>query len=633
MRKKNKIPSGNPFRNIVFLLFAGVFIATAGCSNFINPPTPPALPTPETPAAAKTVETATPFLAASVEFNPALNELDKNIDRLAEEVEKALQKGARLVVTPEMATTGYQYPSRAAIRPYVDTIPGVTTDRFGKLAKQYNAYIAVGMAEQDADTDIFYNSAFLVGPDGYIGKYRKLHLWEAEEHWAAWGDTGVPVFDTDLGRMAINICMDAAYYESARLAALGGADILLFLTNSSAQAVAALPARAQQNGMYIVSANRSDTELDFHMIGLSAIWSPMGRKLAESPYSGKDTKTVADTVIIYAEIDPARYQNRNRANLDERQPELYKDLMLKIAPWDYTKNTTSHDVTAAALQYEPVIGDKDANLANIETLITNAKTKNPALSLVVLPELSVTGPVSRLPVSLITTLAEPAGGSTFSTMARLAKQNGVAIVYGFVEKAANGLYNTAVLLDAKGNQAGKYQKTHLSAADKIWAQPGRAIEVFSAENLGNVGLLIGEDVCFPEAAGVLTVKRADIICIPSAWNGQYSGYMEIHPKVSGNRYPEGSVVLWDAVAMGSEAYTLVANYVGTDRMFLGRSSLFTLDPLYQLDQPVVAGEMAEETLVVKFTTLQNDWWVNQEMLISSRRTDYYMDLVRELTVH
>ena len=570
-----------------------------------------------------------PFLAAAVEFNPVLNERDQNVEKLLVEVEKALQQGAKLVVTPEMATTGYQYTSREAIRPFVDTIPGRTTDRFAALAHHYHAYIAIGMAEVDPQTDIFYNSAALVGPDGYVGKYRKLHLWEAEEHWAAWGDLGVPVFNTELGRLAINICMDSAYYESARLAALGGADVLLFLTNSSAQTVAALPARAQQNGMYIVSANRSDTELNFHMAGLSAIWSPAGHKLAETPFSGKENKSVPETVIIKAKIDPAQYHNPNRAAVAGRRPELYQALMLKVAPWDYSKNNTSHEVTAAALQYAPVVGDKAANYAKIARLVAEAKAAHVDLKLVVLPELSATGPVDSLSGEQIQRLAESGQGETVAFMRELARKNGLNIVFGLVEEEQGHLYDSTLLVGADGTPVGKYRKTHLSQSDRRWATAGDALDVFTVADLGRVGLLIGDDVRYPEAAGVLTVKRADIICIPSAWHGQYSGTMEINPKVSGNPYPEGSVVLWDAVAMASEAYTVVANYVGTEAGYAGRSSLFTIDPIYQLDQPVVASGDKEQSLVVKFKTLQSDWWINQNEIILSRRTDAYKPLVVE----
>ncbi len=572
-----------------------------------------------------------PFRVAAIQFNPQLNERDKNVEELLKVAEEAFCNGAKLAVAPEMATTGYYYKDREAIAPFVDTIPGKVTDKFAALTRKYHSYIVFGMPEVDERTGLYYNSAVLIGPNGYIGKYRKTHQWETEEHWAAWGDLGVPVFDTELGKIAINICMDSAYFESARLAALGGADILAFPTNSSAQAISALPARAQQNGIYIISANRSNTESGFHMIGASAIWSPEGKKLAEAPLVPDQKSDVNEPTIIYATIDPKKYDNDNKRALAGRRPELYKELMLYIAPWDYTKNTKPHDVVAAAIQYAPV-GDRAANREKVVRLLRDAKKqaaeKGKSLNLVVLPELSVAGPVDNLNIDGIKALSEKADGATFAFMSGLAKEYETAIVYGFIEKDGWRLYNSAALVNKHGALVGVYRKTHLSLSDKRWATPGDKLPVFEDEELGKVGILIGDDARYPEAAGVLAVKRADIIAIPSAWYGQYGGEMEINREISANRYPDGAMVTWDSVAMGAQAYTVVANYVGTRKNYLGRSALYTLDPLYGLDQPVVAPANHEYALVVNFQTIQPDWWFNQEKLIASRRTTYYLPLIQ-----
>jgi len=585
---------------------------TSNCLAEVNP-------TPITPNE--------PFLAAAVQFNPQLNERDKNIDELVKVVTEAAQKGAKLIVTPELSTTGYYYKDRDAIKPFVDTIPGITTSRFEEIAKKYDTYIVIGMAEVDPETDIYYNSAALVGPEGYIGKYRKTHQWELEEHWAAWGDLGVPVFDTKIGKIGINICMDAAYFESARLAALNDADILAFPTNSSAQAIWALQARAMQNGLYIVSANRSNTELDFHMVGASAIWSPSGEKLAEAPLVPTPADDMDEPYIVYAEIDPKQYDNPAKQRLKERRPELYQELMLYIAPWDYTINTTSHDVTAALLQYEPVIGDKEANLSKVKQLLANTKNSQKPVDIVVLPELSLTGPVYD-DASLAKKLAEDMDGETVKAFKDLAISHNTYIVFGMIEKENDKLYNTAVIMNRKGEIEGKYRQTHLNFNDLKWATPGDKIEVFSTE-LGKIGLMIGYDAVFPEVAGVLTVKRADIIAMPTRWNGLFDREIEVNKGMSANEYPEGSMALWDSVAMSAQAYTLIANFVGTKSGYFGRSGLYVLDPLYGLDQPIVAGE-DETALIVNFKTLQNDWWFNQQMLINCRRPYFYKPFIKPI---
>ncbi|KUO75699.1 MAG: nitrilase [Clostridia bacterium BRH_c25] len=568
------------------------------------------------------------FKAAAVQFNPQLNERDKNIDALVAVVTEAAQEGAKLIVTPEMATTGYYYPDRKAIEPFVDTIPGITTERFEELAQQKDIYIVIGMPELDKETGLFYNSAALVGPEGYIGKYRKTHQWETEEHWAAWGDLGVPVYDTKLGNIAINICMDSAYFESARLAAVNGADMLAFPTNSSAQAISALQARAVQNGLYVISANRSNTENGFHMIGASAVWSPKGEKLAEAAFVPNKDEDINEPTIVYADIDPALYKNEAKERLKERRPELYKDLMLYVAPWDYTKTAADREVTAISLQYEPVIGKKQENMDKIKKLIADAQVKaeesGKKIDLFVLPEMSVTGPISD--GKTIGESAEKLTGDTVMFFKGIAKDNNTHIVFGMIEKEKEDFYNTAVLVDPKGTTAGSYRQTHLNSNDAKWAKAGDEIKVFSTD-IGRVGIMIGYDALFPEVAGLMAVKRADIIAIPTRWNGIFDRRIEINRSISANQYPEGAWCLWDSIAMSAQAYTIVSNFIGTASGYIGNSALYALDPLYGLDQPIAASKDKEEALMVHFNTVQSKWWFNQENLIHSRRTYFYKPLI------
>ena len=544
----------------------------------------------------------TKFTAASLQFNPEMYQLDEN-------------SGVKLVVAPEMSTTGYSYSSLKEIEPYLDTIPGKATDIMAQLTKKYNAYIVFGLAEKDEETGMCYNAAALVGPEGYIGKYRKTHQWETEEHWSSWGDLGVPVYATDIGNIAINICMDAAYYESARLAAVNGADIIAFPTNSSAQAVAALPARAMQNGLYFISANRSNTELGFHMIGASAAWTPLGDKLYEAPLIATSEDDVNETTSYSAEIDPALFTNDNKNRLFNRQTDAYTQITLKVAPWDYSQSSESAHVKAVALQYEPS-NNIDDNKKKIKDLMKNVKDVN----LVVLPELSLTGIVE----SDVHANSEEA----VKFAGEIAKEYKTAVIVGAVEQVDDKLYNASILVDKKGTTVGTYHKVHLNDSEKAWATPGDSFDVYTIEGIGKIGMLVGDDVCYPEAAGCLSVQRADIIAIPSAWYGQFGGYMQTTKDMSANKFPDNAMVLWDAVSEGAEAYTITANYVGTDKNYLGASALNTLDPLYALDQPISASTTEETAFEMEFDTIRSDGWYNQNMLINSRRTDVYKNLVK-----
>src|SRR5215470_14313603 len=119
--------------------------------------------------------TYTRYRVAAIQYEPTLGEKEKNVTDLLRFVEEAAQHNARLIVLPEMATTGYCWVSRTEIAPFVEPIPGPTTERFQQIATHYDCYITISLAEVDLTTDVYYNSLALIGPQGLIGKYRKIH--------------------------------------------------------------------------------------------------------------------------------------------------------------------------------------------------------------------------------------------------------------------------------------------------------------------------------------------------------------------------------------------------------------------------------------------------------------------------
>src|SRR5690606_23178208 len=126
----------------------------------------------------------------------------------------------------------------------------------------------------------------------------------------------------------------------------------------------------------------------------------------------------------------------------------------------------------------------------------------------------------------------------------------------------------------------KVRKTHLSDFEKHWAKAGEEIVVTKVEGLGKVGLMIGCEAAYPEMAGVMAVKRADLIIIPSSWKGDYGQQLMLNPKMMENKYPENSMTTWDSIARFAQANTLIANYVGTEQNYKGSSGLYTIDPIY-----------------------------------------------------
>lgn len=567
------------------------------------------------------------FKVAAVQFNPRIHGLQENVGRLYQVFEKAAQRGAKVIVAPEMATTGYLYKDRKDIKPFVDTIPGKTTKQFGEIARKYGCYLAWGMPEEDPRTGLFYNAMALVGPQGYIGRYRKTHLWWCEAHWSAWGNLGVPVFRTPYGSLSLLICQDANYVETFRLAMLGGADIVCFATNSSGQAIAHLQAHAIRNGLYVISANRSDTETDghtgkaFRMKGCSAVWSPSGEKLTEA---GTDTEEIA-----YATIDRRRFAEK-QARKDERRPQLYKALIRHIAPWNELATKNPRSIRAVALQYEPVIGNIRKNRTIVGNLLRTALAGDnqlkPKPTLIVLPELSLTGPV---PPTTVLRYAEELHAKTATWFEELATKYQAHIVFGMIERDGGALYNTAVLVGPDGRRTGRVRKVHLNNYDRRWARAGERFVVFETPALGRVGILVGNDAYIPEPAVILAVERADIVAVPSSWYGEVAGDGRIRMNAEINPHAErGGMVLWDEMAWTHLYYVVVANFVGTDKGFGGRSGIYSLDPIYGIESPGLARATKEQAVLGVFQTLNNgktDHWIDQQKYICSRRPDelYY----------
>jgi predicted amidohydrolase len=195
---------------------------------------------------------------ATIQFEPKQFEKERNILELLRLIRQAAGSGSKLIVTPEMGTTGYCWYTREEVAPFVETVPGPTTDRFAEVAKEFETHVVVGLPEIDPATGLYYNTAVLIGPEGLIGKHRKTHSYISEPKWSAPGDLGHQVFETSIGRIALLICMDIHFVETARLVALTGADIICHISNWLAERTPApyWISRAFENDCYLIESNR-----------------------------------------------------------------------------------------------------------------------------------------------------------------------------------------------------------------------------------------------------------------------------------------------------------------------------------------------------------------------------------------
>ena len=235
---------------------------------------------------------------------------------------------ADLVVLPELAASGYFFESTAQARDLSEPIPdGPTVRALQRWARETGMSFVAGVAERDGDT--LYNSAVVVTPKGWLGTYRKTHLFYQETLHFAPGDSGFRVWTlTDRRgtsyRLGVMVCFDWLFPEAARTLALQGADVIAHPSNLVLpHCPQSMPLRALENGAFTITANRTgeesvgDETLSF--IGRSVICGPDASVLARA--DGRETRA------IVADLDPRRARdkafNAYNERVGDRRPELY----------------------------------------------------------------------------------------------------------------------------------------------------------------------------------------------------------------------------------------------------------------------------------------------------------------------
>ncbi len=192
-----------------------------------------------------------------LQTSPAFGEKDKNIRNVISTIQHVRSD---LVVLPELFNTGYQFTSREECFSLAETVPdGQTTQALIGISKEKQLAIVAGLAERE-DRHC-YNSAVLVGPKGFIGCYRKLHLFFHEKQWFQPGNTGLNVYDIGHAKVGIMICFDWFFPEVTRFLALKGADIICHPANLVLPyCPQAMITRCIENRVFAVTANRIGTE-------------------------------------------------------------------------------------------------------------------------------------------------------------------------------------------------------------------------------------------------------------------------------------------------------------------------------------------------------------------------------------
>ena len=257
------------------------------------------------------------------------SDIQLNITKLQDSIRALAKDGAELIIMQELHNGLYFCQTEdTEIFNQAETIPGPSTDAFGKLAKELGVVIVLSLFEKRA-AGLYHNTAVVIENDGSIaGTYRKMHIPDDPAYYEKFyftpGDSGFIPIDTSVGRLGVLVCWDQWYPEAARLMAMAGAELLIYptaigweSTDSDAEKQRQLDAwvtiqrgHSVANGIPVISVNRTGYELDpsgitngIQFWGNSFICGPQGEFLYRSD-EGEDIKIV--------EIDKKRTENVRR---------------------------------------------------------------------------------------------------------------------------------------------------------------------------------------------------------------------------------------------------------------------------------------------------------------------------------
>ena len=275
--------------------------------------------------------------------------LDKreNLRRGLEALRRAADGGAKCACFAELSFEWFhpQAPAGGDVKALAEPVPGPTTEAIQKIAQECGIVVVFNLFERDGDR--CYDCSPVIDADGkLLGRTRMIHITDYpcfhEKGYYAPGDTGVPVYDTAVGRIGVAICYDRHFPEYMRVLAINGAELVLV---PQAGAVdewpdglyeAEMRVAAFQNGYYVALCNRVGKEDRLTFAGESFVSAPDGTVIARGPR--------AQDHVLYADLDRKAVERSHarRLFLNDRRPELY-------ANW-----IKPHEDSCASAKYEGV---------------------------------------------------------------------------------------------------------------------------------------------------------------------------------------------------------------------------------------------------------------------------------------
>jgi 5-aminopentanamidase len=275
------------------------------------------------------------MLLSCVQSHVVFANISENIDRVCEWLHKAVAQKVQFIVLPECMLTGYGYESRDEAMAQAMNVDDPRWERLISICRDSGQlHVVVGFLEKEgsgADAKL-YNASALIGPQGLIATYRKVHLPHlGVDRFVDRGNRPYAVHQAGEARVGLAICYDCSFPEPMRVLGLGGADIIALPTNwpiaAARTAEIVPPARSMENHLFFIAANRVGSERGFRYCGKSSICGPDGVELARS------TGDQEEMLLAEVNLQQARNKRIERTpgahvidRFADRRPEFYSGI-------------------------------------------------------------------------------------------------------------------------------------------------------------------------------------------------------------------------------------------------------------------------------------------------------------------
>ena len=259
-------------------------------------------------------------------MHPKFAQPETNRKIIQRTIQRAGSNDVDLIVFPELCVSGYNFTSIEQVQAIAEPIPdGPTTLLLQALAKEHGMVIVAGLAEYESSTQL-YNSAVVVGPNGFVGSYRKIHLFAREKEWFSSGQIVPQVWKVSGVNLGVLVCFDWAFPEASRILMLEGCEVLCLPANLVLPyAQRTMIARSIENRLFTILANRVGSERTLTFTGHSQITDTQGEILAKG--------SLKKSGIISADINPAKARDKflTQSNhiVEDRRIDLYARLLQK----------------------------------------------------------------------------------------------------------------------------------------------------------------------------------------------------------------------------------------------------------------------------------------------------------------